>query len=172
MPSKNLPNYLAGYAPQLAEKVRQLIKEDTLADYLLSKYPNPHGIRTDIALYQYVQKIKAKYLRNEVQLSKVQFDTKLHVVQRALGMHTRISRAQGARLKIKREIRIAAIFKDMPIDFLRMIVVHELAHMKEVGHNKAFYQLCVHMEPRYVQLEFDVRAYLTHLDVTGRRLWN
>ena len=55
--------------------------------------------------------------------------------------------------------------------FLRMIVVHELAHLKESEHNKAFYQLCQHMEPRYFQLEFDLRAYLTYLDAGGEPLW-
>jgi predicted metal-dependent hydrolase len=45
-----------------------------------------------------------------------------------------------------------------------MIAVHELAHLKEREHGKAFYQLCVHMEPAYHQLEFDTRLYLTHLD--------
>lgn len=49
----------------------------------------------------------------------------------------------------------------MPEAFLRMIVVHELAHMKERDHNKAFYQLCEHMEPNYHQLEFDCRVYLS-----------
>jgi predicted metal-dependent hydrolase len=41
-----------------------------------------------------------------------------------------------------------------------MIVVHELAHLKEKEHNKAFYQLCCHMEPQYHQLEFDMRLWL------------
>jgi len=41
-----------------------------------------------------------------------------------------------------------------------MIVVHELAHLKERNHDKAFYQLCQHMEPDYHQLEFDCRVYL------------
>ena len=45
-----------------------------------------------------------------------------------------------------------------------MIAVHELAHIKEAEHNKAFYQLCLHMEPDYHQLEFDLRLYLTALD--------
>jgi len=48
-----------------------------------------------------------------------------------------------------------------------MIVVHELAHLKEKDHNKAFYNLCLHMEPTYPQLELDVRLYLTHLDLVG-----
>ena len=41
------------------------------------------------------------------------------------------------------------------------LVVHELAHLKEMEHNKAFYQLCTHMLPDYHQLEFDLRVYLT-----------
>ena len=36
----------------------------------------------------------------------------------------------------------------------------ELAHLRERDHNKAFYRLCEHMEPRYHQLEFDTRLYL------------
>jgi hypothetical protein len=42
-----------------------------------------------------------------------------------------------------------------------MIVAHELAHLKESQHNKAFYQLCQHIEPNYHQLEFDLRLWLT-----------
>ena len=52
-------------------------------------------------------------------------------------------------------------------DFLKMIVVHELAHLKELEHNKAFYQLCQHMEPRYGQLELDLRLYLTWRELPG-----
>jgi len=56
------------------------------------------------------------------------------------------------------------VFIDAPAAFLKMIVAHELAHLKEQEHNKAFYQLCRHIEPDYAQLEFDVRLYLTQLD--------
>jgi predicted metal-dependent hydrolase len=45
-----------------------------------------------------------------------------------------------------------------------MIVVHELAHLKEKEHNKAFYKLCEYMEPAYHQLEFDARLFLTQLE--------
>jgi predicted metal-dependent hydrolase len=48
-----------------------------------------------------------------------------------------------------------------------MIVVHELAHLKEKQHNKAFYQLCQHMLPDYHQIEFDVRVYLTAIEHSG-----
>ncbi len=37
--------------------------------------------------------------------------------------------------------------------------------------DKAFYQLCLHMEPDYHQLESDLRAYLTYLDAAGLPLW-
>ncbi len=66
----------------------------------------------------------------------------------------------------------ASLFKEMPEAFLRLIVVHELAHLKEREHNKAFYQLCRHMEPEYAQLEFELRAYLTYLDAGGTPLWS
>jgi hypothetical protein len=69
---------------------------------------------------------------------------------------------QSSRLKASHEIRVASVFRDAPAPFLNMILVHELAHLKEHEHNKAFYQLCAHMEPDYHQLEFDLRLYLTH----------
>ncbi len=48
-----------------------------------------------------------------------------------------------------------------------MIAVHELAHIREKEHNKAFYQLCEHMQPDYHQLEFEMRVYLTQLETHG-----
>lgn len=172
MRQRPTPNYLAGYPAALTEQVQQLIEHDRLADLLWQKYPLAHGVRTDKALYDYVLELKSEYLSNAGQLSKVAFDSKLHVIKNALGTHTSISRVQGANLKAKREIRVAAVFKEMPPEFLRMIVVHELAHMKERGHDKAFYQLCMHMEPEYAQLEFDLRVYLTYLDAGGAKLWD
>lgn len=79
------------------------------------------------------------------------YDGKLQVMKQALGTNTAISRVQGSRLKASREIRIATVFRDAPAEFLKMIVVHELAHLKEAEHDKAFYQLCTHMEPDYHQ---------------------
>jgi predicted metal-dependent hydrolase len=61
----------------------------------------------------------------------------------------------------EREIRVASLFKEAPAAFLRMIVVHELAHLKEREHDRAFYALCARMEPDYHQLEFDLRLWLT-----------
>lgn len=168
----NIPlKYLAGYPPALVQQVSQLIEQDQLATLLRQKYPATHNVRTDKALYDYVLEIKNTYLRNAGQLSKVLFDSQLKVIQNALGTHTSISRIQGAKLQAKREIRIASIFRDMPPEFLRMIVVHEVAHMKEREHDKAFYQLCRHMEPDYHQLEFDVRVCLSYVEMTGRGLW-
>lgn len=171
MHQKLSPNYLSGYPSALVAQVQSLIEQDRLAEWLLKKYPHAHDVRTDTALYDYVLELKNSYLRNAGQLSKVAFDSKIHIIKNALGTHTTISRVQGAKLKTKREIRVAVVFKEMPPEFLRMIVVHELAHMKEREHDKAFYQLCRHMEPDYAQLEFDLRAYLTYLDAGGAGLW-
>ena len=171
MRPKPPPNYLAGYPATLAEQVRRLIEQGLLADMLLNKYPLAHAVRTDKALYDYVLETKGTFLRNAGSLSKVAFDGKLHVIRNALGTHTRVSRVQGAKLKSKCAIRIATVFKETPPEFLRMIVVHELAHIKEREHNKAFYQLCLHMAPDYHQLEFDLRAYLTYLGAAGQPLW-
>jgi predicted metal-dependent hydrolase len=168
---RKLP-YLSAYPENLLSQVGQLIDAGRLGDVLLQRYPEAHGIRTDKALYGYVQDLKDDYLRQADPVTKVAFDSKIHVVQHALGLHTAISRVQGNRLKAKREIRIASVFRDAPLPFLRMIAVHELAHLKEKEHDKAFYKLCCWMEPAYHQLEFDLRLYLTWLDLGGRRLWS
>jgi predicted metal-dependent hydrolase len=163
--------YLAGYAPSLLATVQQRLDEGGLGPLLLRRYPLSHEVRTDRALYDYVGELKAQYLRKAEPLAKVAYDNKLHVIRNALGTHTSISRVQGSKLKAKREIRIATLFREAPPEWLRMIVVHELAHLKERAHDKAFYALCTHMEPAYHQLEFDLRLYLTHLDAGGAPLW-
>ncbi len=163
--------YLAAYPAALRAQVEQVIAQGRLSDLLRSRYGQAHAIRTDRALYDYVSELKGRFLRNADPLSKVAFDSKLHVIRNALGTHTTVSRVQGSRLKSKREIRVASLFKDVPAEWLRMIVVHELAHIREREHDKAFYQLCTHMEPAYHQYEFHLRLYLTHLDAGGDRLW-
>ena len=157
--------YFAGYPEHLQSQVRALIEQDRLGALLTEKYGQPHAVRNDGQLYEYVQALKDRHLRKAVPLGKVIYDSKLQVMKHALGTHTAISRVHGGRLKASREIRIATVFRDAPAEFLKMIVVHELAHMKEAEHNKAFYQLCTHMAPDYHQLEFDLRLYLTQLDV-------
>ena len=164
--------YLGAYPAHLLAQVERLIAEDRLADHLRQRYPDAHDVRTDKTLYAYVQDLKDDYLRNADPVSKVAYDSKIGIVQQALGLHTAISRVQGNRLKAKREIRIGTVFRDAPAAFLRMIVVHELAHLKEKEHDKAFYKLCCWMEPQYHQIEFDVRLYLTLLNLGGGRLWD
>ena len=159
--------YLQGYPENLQSQVRQLITEQRLGNVLRQHYPQSHAYNTDKMLYQYTVDLKNQYLRNAQPLSKVAYDSKIQAMKHALGLHTAISRVQGGKLKAKAEIRVATVFKNAPEAFLKMIVVHELAHLKEKNHNKAFYSLCCHMEPQYHQLEFDTRLYLTHLDLFG-----
>ncbi len=157
--------YLTGYPDHIQAKVRELIEHDRLGVMLADRYAERHAVRNDGQLYDYVQELKARHLRKAVPLRKVAYDGRLQVVAQALGTHTAVSRAHGGRLTTSREIRIATVFRDAPADFLRMIVVHELAHLKELDHGKAFYQLCTNMAPDYHQLELDMRLYLTHLDL-------
>lgn len=152
--------YLAGYPPDLIQQAEQLRLDGRLAGHLARRLPEAHAVRSDSALFDYVNELKARHLRNAAPLNFVGFDAKLRVLQQALGTHTRRTQVQGARLKMRREIRVATLFKDAPAALLRMIVVHELAHLRELEHNKAFYALCQHMEPDYFQLEFDLRLYL------------
>lgn len=159
--------YLAHYNQEIRAQVQKLIDTDTLGERLLHLYPETHPYATDKNLYEYVMEIKNTHFRSSAPISKVLYDTKIRDLNSALGTHTFVSRVQGGKLKAKNEIRISHLFKKVPEPFLRMIVTHELAHLKEKEHNKAFYKLCTHIEPQYHQLEFEVRLYLTHLDIFG-----
>ncbi|MBV4468379.1 hypothetical protein SAMN05216509_2847 [Pseudomonas sp. B10] len=157
--------YLQAYPAQLQDQVRQLIAEGRLGEYLNQRYSGRHDVQSDKALYSYALDLKQQYMRNAPAIDKVLFDNRLDLTHRALGLHSTVSRVQGGKLKANKEIRIAALFKDAAPDFLKMIVVHELAHFKESDHNKAFYKLCEHMLPGYHQIEFDLRVYLTWRDM-------
>lgn len=155
--------YLQGYPSEIITRIAELQHAGQLGQWLQARHPQPHQIQTDKALYQYCQQLKEQYLRSAPPVHKAVFDGQLTQVRQALGTHTAVSRVQGSKLKHKTEIRVASLFKQAPANLLRMIVVHELAHIREKEHNKAFYQLCQYMEPNYIQWEFDTRVYLTHL---------
>lgn len=152
--------YIAHYPEQIQDQARLLISTDRLGDYITNKYPSQHEIQSDKALYDYINEIKSQYMRKSNPLSQVSYNSKLKVLKDALGIHTYQSRVQGSKLKAHNSITVASLFKEAPPEFLRMIVVHELAHFKEKEHSKAFYQLCRHMEPDYHQFELDTRLWL------------
>jgi len=153
--------YLLHYPPSLLVQVQARLDDGSLGDWLARRYPDTHQIQSDNALYQYVTELKQRHLKNAPAPTKVLYDNQQHPVKGTLGTNTQISRVQGSKLKAKHEIRIATLFRAAPEAFLRMITVHELAHLREKNHDKAFYQLCCHMEPDYHQLEFDTRLWLT-----------
>jgi len=152
--------YLSGYPESLQQQIRQLIAEKRLGDYLERRYPQRHQVQSDKALYGYVQQLRQSHLKSAPNIEKVLYDNRLDLTHRALGLHTAVSRVQGGKLKAKKEIRVAALFKEAAPEFLQMIVVHVLAHLRESDHNRAFYKLCEHMMPGYAQTEFDLRCYL------------
>lgn len=159
--------YIDGYSVQLKAQVKELIDQNKLGEYLLTRYPQVHSYSTDKNLYEYVIELKNTHLKNSAPISKVLYDNKIKDLKSALGVHTFVSRVQGGKLKAKNEIRISHIFKKVPEPFLRMIVAHELSHLKIKEHDKAFYKLCKYIEPAYHQIEFDVRLYLIYRENFG-----
>ena len=159
--------YLSAYSTEIQDQIRSMLDQDTLGSFLLKKYPQQHNINNDKMLREYVMDLKNSHLRKSPPLSKIIYDKKIHVINNALGLHTFVSRVQGNKLKSKNEIRVSEIFKTAPEAFLEMIVVHELAHIRIKPHDKSFYQLCQHMLPEYHQREFEMRLYLTQLDLKG-----
>ncbi|MEO6118157.1 MAG: YgjP-like metallopeptidase domain-containing protein, partial [Methylotenera sp.] len=133
--------YLQHYPIALQDKIRELHNQNLLGDYISKRYTQTHTIQTDKALYQFANEVKQTFLRNAPLLDKVLYDNRLSIEHHALGLNTAISRVQGGKLKAKKEIKVSTFFRSAPTEFLRMIVVHELAHLKERNHDKAFYQL-------------------------------
>lgn len=160
--------YLSGYPESLQQQIRQLIDEERLGEYLNRRYPQRHQVQSDKALYGYVQQLRQTHLKSAPGIDKVLYDNRLDLTHRALGLHTAVSRVQGGKLKAKKEIRVAALFKEAAPEFLQMIVVHELAHLRESEHNRVFYKLCEHMMPGYAQTEFDLRCYLHWRELPDR----
>ena len=145
--------YLSHYPQHLQDQIQKMQAQNQLGNWLRSRYPNVHSINNDKDLRDYAMDIKNHYMKKTQPLSKVVYDNKIHIVNHALGLHSYVSRVQGGKLKSKNELRVSDLFKHTPEPFLNMIVVHELAHLKEKDHNKAFYKLCNHMLPDYHQLE-------------------
>lgn len=161
--------YLSGYSAETLARVRELLQAQELGAHVARQYPGLHTFTTNKLLYGYVQELKQRHLKTAPPTSKVLYDDRLMAVEDALGLHTFVSRVHGAKLRAVSEIRIAGVFRAVAPQFLRMIVVHELAHLREKEHTKAFYRLCESMEPDYHQLEFDLRLFLTAREVEGPR---
>jgi len=161
--------YLAHYPESLQNQAKALLDKGDSKHYFYAKYPTPHTIRNDKALFQFTMEMK-KSMRKSAPLTKAIYDGKVSDLHNALGLHTYAKRLQGTKIKTKNEIRIATLFKSLPEAFLRMIIAHELAHFKHKDHSKSFYDLCTYLEPSYHQYEFDLRFYLTHLEHYGA-LW-
>ena len=152
---------LAGYPPEIVARAQALLDEGRLGSMIAEHYPDAHAVRSNQDLFAYVQELKKRHMRTAPPLGKVAYDPRLRTVQNALGLNVTAQVAHGARVHKRRAIRIASLFRDAPAAFLRMIVVHELAHVKHAEHDRDFYRLCCHMEPEYHQLELDLRLYLT-----------
>lgn len=168
MPDPQHP-YLQGYPQTLRDQIETALQSGQLKAVLDQRYPGSSSIKTDKQLRPYVLDLKNTFLKRSAPISKICFDDRIETLHDALGLHTFASRVHGTRIKAKSELRVASLFKALPEPFLLMVVVHELSHLKEKEHNKAFYQLCCHMEPNYHQLELDLRLFLTVRDTLAPR---
>jgi hypothetical protein len=154
------PDYLSGYPADVIEKAQQLQERGLLLARLEAQYPESNAVANNGMLHAYVQDLKRTWMKSSPPLGKVRYCDKISTLNRALGLHSYVVRQQGRNFKRKNELRVASVFKQLPAVFLRMIVVHELAHLRHKDHDKAFYRLCEHMEPDYHRLEFDLRLLL------------
>ena len=160
-----ITRYLRGYPDHIVTPVTQMIANHLFEKWFEQRYPHRHDIKSNKSLYDFTMAVKNRFMRKSSPISKVVYDKKIHIINNALGLHSYVNRTHGNKIKSKNEIRISDIFRDAPEELLRMLVVHELAHLKEKDHNKSFYQLCCHMEPDYHQLELDARLFMIYLEI-------
>ena len=109
--------------------MQTLIDQQRLGEVLEKRYPDMHNVTSDKALYDYTLALKNRYLRNAAPLNKVIYDSKIRVIKHALGLHTAVSQIQGGKLKASGDPRRQPVPSGAG-SVLRMIVVHELAHIK------------------------------------------
>ena len=106
--------YLAGYPENLVDQVRACLGDGSLGERLLRRYPQPHTVRNDGALYDYVSELKASRLKNAPPLSKVVWDGKLASLRNALGTHF-VTGMAGSSPRFPHNRLIAADEVDAPI---------------------------------------------------------
>ena len=105
-----------------------------------------------------------------IRQAKAYLPQRVEFYARQMGLYPTQVRITGARTRFgscssQGHICFSWRLMQYPPEAIDYVVVHELAHLKEKEHNKAFYQLCCHMEPQYHQLEFDTRLWLTQLSL-------
>lgn len=164
--------YLKGYSEDLIKQVDFVIKENRLGEILVQKYKSKHKITTDKELYNLTTEIKNRFMKNSKMPNRVYYDNKIETLNNALGLHSYIPIQHGKKIKVINDIKISMNFKNMPYEFLYNVLIHEIAHLKEKEHDKAFYNLCQNMSPEYFQVDFDLRLYLTYLDLYKKPLWD
>lgn len=163
--------YLQGYSQDLIKQVDDVVKDNRLKEVLIKKYKEKHNITTDKELYKLATEIKNKYMKNAKMPNRVYYDGKIETLNNALGLHSYIPIQHGKKIKMINDIKISNSFKEMPYEFLYNVLIHEIAHLKEKEHNKAFYNLCQNMSPNYFQIDFDLRLYLTYIELYKKNLW-
>ncbi len=153
-------SFLETYSEKVQNKIRTIIEDGELEAYLKDLYPENHNIITDKALFAYAQEIRKKFMKKARPAHKVVFDEGDDTVYNALGDNINALILADNGHKIKNVILIASLYKSAPAELFHMVVVHELAHLKEREHSKNFYRLCQHMDDDYSQHEFDLKLFL------------
>lgn len=77
--------YLAHYPAHLQNDIQKLLDENKLGDWLRGRYPTLHKVANDSDLRDYAISLKNQYMKKTQPLSKVIYDSKIHIVNHALG---------------------------------------------------------------------------------------
>jgi len=148
-------NWLNGYPYEIVSRAKQLVANNELGPYLIKKYPVAHDIRTDRELYNYAVRLQKEFMHSSPPILSVAYRPMVDPDGWAIYY------------PLIRDIKVSPVFRRAPIEFLRLLLLHELGHIEEEGHDEAFYRLHASMVPDYVQLHLDINLYMLHLDTGG-----
>lgn len=81
----------------------------------------------------------------------------LNVTVQKIG-HSKM-RTKWASCNSKGNISINILMKDMPEELIDYVVNHEVAHLKQMGHNKKFWGIIARRFPHYKELEKELSIY-------------
>lgn len=68
-------------------------------------------------------------------------------------------RTKWASCNSKGNITINTLMKNMPGELIEYVVYHEVAHLKQMGHNEKFWGIIAYRFPHYKELEKELSVY-------------
>jgi predicted metal-dependent hydrolase len=127
-----------------------------------------HALQLRMTDPQDADAIRHKVIQWYKQQALADFQRRTSLLVQKLGLHTPpiyLSNAQSrwGSCNSKGEIRLNWRLIQAPPHIIRYVIVHELAHLKEMNHSSRFWAIVASLDPDYKQAETDLKAWSNEL---------